>query len=242
MNRRTTMVPILLIAWMALSIQPAPQAAGPQAATAQAAAPQATAAKAQAAPAQAPATAPAKRAMELGDILAWKSVSMSVLSPDGRWFAYRLSPLDGDSEVVVRQTQGDKEYRFPVGDTRATPGSLAISDDSKWVAFSVAPTKKEAAQLKKQHKPVQNKVTILNLADGSETKLDKIQRFAFSGERASWIALKKYGADAPGGGGAPAAPPAGGGAGAGRSTGAAFFFGAGFNCSGGAFDFSSRLK
>ena len=217
MNRRTTMVPILLIAWMALSIQPAPQAAGPQAATAQAAAPQATAAKAQAAPAQAPATAPAKRAMELGDILAWKSVSMSVLSPDGRWFAYRLSPLDGDSEVVVRQTQGDKEYRFPVGDTRATPGSLAISDDSKWVAFSVAPTKKEAAQLKKQRKPVQNKVTILNLADGSETKLDKIQRFAFSGERASWIALKKYGADAPGGGGAPAAPPAGGGSGASSS-------------------------
>ena len=96
--------------------------------------------------------------MELADILAWKSAAMALLSTDGRWLAYRISPLDGDSEVVVRQTQGDKEYRFPVGDARGTPGALAISDDAKWVAFSVAPTKKEAAQLRKQRKPLQNKV------------------------------------------------------------------------------------
>ncbi|HEX7485696.1 MAG TPA: prolyl oligopeptidase family serine peptidase [Vicinamibacterales bacterium] len=197
MTRRTTMIPILLMAWLALSFQAAPQAATPQAGTAQAAASKAT----------------VQKAMELGDILAWKNIGVALLSPDGGWLAYRLSPLDGDSEVVVRQTQGDKAYRFPVGDTRGTPGSLAISDDSKWVAFSVAPTKKEAAQLKKQRKPLQNKVTILNLSDGSDTKLDKIQRFAFSGEKASWIALKKYGPDTPGGGGgaAPSGPPAPGG-------------------------------
>jgi len=204
MKRRTTLIPMLLAAWMALTFQPLPQAAAPQAA------------KAPAAAAQAAATKPtAPRAMELADILAWKSIAMPLLSADGRWFAYRLSPVDGDSEVVVRQAQGDKEYRFPVGDTRGTPGSLAISDDSKWVAFNVAPTKKEAAQLKKQHKPLQNKVTILNLADGSETKIDKIQRFAFSGEKSAWIALKKYGPDAPGGGGgaAPSGPPSPGGSG-----------------------------
>ncbi len=120
--------------------------------------------------------------MELGDILAWKSASTAILSTDGRWFAYRASPLDGDSEVVIRQTQGDKEYRFPVGEGRT--GMLALSEDVKWAAFSVAPTKKEAAQLRKQRKPIQNKVTILNLADGTETKVDKIQRFAFSGENA----------------------------------------------------------
>jgi dipeptidyl aminopeptidase/acylaminoacyl peptidase len=199
------LVPVFLIAWVALSLQPAPQAAAPQAATPQVAADRA------AAP-----TVDAGRPMELRDILAWKSTSVALLSPDGRWLAYRLSPLDGESEVVIRQLQGDKEYRFPVGDTRGTPASLAISDDSKWVAFSVAPTRKDAAQLKKQRKPVQNGVTILSLADGSETKVDKIQRFAFSGERATWIALKKYGPDVPGAGtgAAPSAPPAPAGSGA----------------------------
>ena len=166
---------------------------------------------------------PAKRPLELADILAWKNISTPLVSNDGRWFAYRLSPIDGDSEVVVRQTQGDKEYRFPVGDVRggaAGPGGgpgpavaaagLAFSADSQWAAFSVAPTKKEAAQLRRQRRPLQNKVALLNLASGNEVRFDKVRRFAFSGEKAAWIALQKYGPEAPGGGAAPAAPPAGG--------------------------------
>ncbi len=209
MKRRLMTITTLAIVWMALSFQPATQAAVPQAPQTQ------PPAAAQAADAK----TPVPRAMELADILAWKSAAMTLLSTDGRWLAYRLSPLDGDSEVVVRQTQGDKEYRFPVGDARGTPGAMAISDDAKWVAFSVAPTKKEAAQLRRTRRPAQNKVTILNLADGSTTTVEKIQRFAFSGEKAAWIAMKKYGADAPGGGGAaaPSGPPAPGGAAAASS-------------------------
>jgi acetyl esterase/lipase len=209
MKPRTMMIPLLLTAWTVVSFRPAPQAAGEQAAPPKPAAAQPTA--------QPAAKPTVERAMELADILAWKSISTVQVSPDGRWFAYRISPLDGDSEVVVRQTQGDKEYRFPVGDTRGTPGSLAVSDDAKWVAFSVAPTKKEAAQLKKQRKALQNSVTILNLSDGTNTKLDKIQRFAFSGEKAAWIALKKYGADAPGGGATPPGPAPASGAAAGAA-------------------------
>ncbi len=203
MKRRLTMIATLAIAWVALSLQPATQAASPQA-------PKTPPAAAQAADAK----TSTPRAMELADILAWKSAAMALLSTDGRWLAYRISPLDGDSEIVVRQTQGEKEYRFPVGDARGAPGAMAISDDAKWVAFSVAPTKKEAAQLRRTRRPSQNKVTVLNLADGSTTTVEKIQRFTFSGEKAAWIAMKKYGADAPGGGGAaaPSGPPAPGGA------------------------------
>lgn len=197
MNRCRPLILILLVASFALFLQRDPQAASPQAPK-----PPATASSTQSAAPSAP------RAMALADILAWKSANLAVLSPDGRWFAYRLSPLDGDSEVMVCETQGKRVHRFAVGDSRATPGLLAISDDSKFVAFSVAPTKKEAAQLKKQRKPLQNKVVILNLAAGTETKIDKIQRFAFAGERAGWIALKKYGADAPGGGAASSGPAA----------------------------------
>ena len=199
MNRRRLLMLILLVAALVFLLQLAPRAASTQTPTAAAAAPSAQAA---------PAKVAAPRPMELADILAWKSASVALLSTDGRWFAYRLSPLDGDSEVVVRETQGKKVHRFPVGDSRATPGSLAISEDSKWVAFSVAPTKKEGAQLKKQRKPLQNKVVILNLSDGTETRIDKIQRFAFAGERGGWIALKKYGAEGPGGGAAPSGVPA----------------------------------
>ncbi len=206
MNRKRLLLFVLTLA-VALSVQLGTSAAPQVSQTAPKAAPP-SAAQADTKAASAP------RAMELADILAWKSINLSAVSNDGTWFAYRLSPVDGDSEVVVHQTQGDKEYRFPVGDTRNSGGAVAISDDSKWVAFGVAPTKKEAAQLRRQRRPLQNKVTILNLQDGSETTVDKIQRFAFSGERATWIALKKYGAEAPGGaaGAGPAAGPPPGGA------------------------------
>ncbi len=172
----------------------------------------------------APAPAAAKRPMELADILAWKNVNSPLVSNDGRWFAYRLVPTDGDSEVVVRQTQGDKEYKFPVGDVRgggpaggggaaaapAAMSGLAFSDDSRWVAFSIAPTKKEAAQLRRQRRPLQNKVALLDLTTGKDARFDKVRRFAFSGEKASWIALQKYGAEGPGGPGGGSGPAAGG--------------------------------
>ncbi len=174
--------------------------------------------------------AAAKRPMQLADILAWKNINTALVSNDGRWFAYRLSPIEGDSEVVVRQTQGDKVHKFGVGDIRGDAGggrggapmavsSLAFSEDSKWVAFSVAPTRREAAQLRRQRRPLQNKVALLNLESGTEVRFDKVRRFAFSGEKATWIALLKYGPEGPGGGAPPAAaPPAGGGGGAGAAS------------------------
>lgn len=138
-----------------------------------------------------------KPSLTLADIVAWKTINSPVLSDDGKWLAYRLSPTEGDSEVVVRQTQGDKELRFGAGDSGRAGGPLAFSEDSKWLAFSVYPTKKEAAQLKKERKPLHNKVTLVDLATGKELEFSKVKRFAFSGGVSGWLALHKYGADAP---------------------------------------------
>jgi hypothetical protein len=154
--------------------------------------------------------APAPRAIALADIVAWKTIGMSAVSNDGVWFAYRIGPGEGDAEVVVRQTRGEKEFKFAAGESGGN--DVAFSEDSKCVAFSVSPTKKENEALKRQRKPAQNKVTILDLASGKDTTIEKVRRFAFSGEAAQFIALHKYGPDggtaAPSAGPAPAGPPA----------------------------------
>jgi len=91
------------------------------------------------------------RPIHLQDILAWKSIRSTSLSNNGQWFAYRLSPNKGDSEVIIRQTKGDKEYKFPVGEApRYGSGEIVFSEDSKWLGFMIYPTEKEAKQLKKQ--------------------------------------------------------------------------------------------
>lgn len=48
----------------------------------------------------------AKRPMNLEDILKFRAMSTTQLSADGKWFAYRVSPLEGDSDVIVRSTTG----------------------------------------------------------------------------------------------------------------------------------------
>ena len=50
------------------------------------------------------------------DLKAWKSIRSSVLSSDGKWFAYVLAPNEGDANVIIRSTGTDnKEFTFPIG-------------------------------------------------------------------------------------------------------------------------------
>jgi len=130
---------------------------------------------------------------DIHDILAWKSIRSPVFSNDGRWFAYRLGPAEGDGEVFVKDTQGDKEYGFPVGEgPRSASGEIAFSEDSKWAAFTVYPTRSEANKLKKQKKPIYNNISLLNLSTGKKIDFEKVRRFMFSGENPSWIIFHKY--------------------------------------------------
>jgi len=160
----------------------------------------------------------AQKPIQLNDILAWKRIASQSLSPDGIWFAYRVSPAEGNSEVVIRNLKDGKDQHFPIGAIpRVDPPAggppqlmiavrdLAISDDGKYAAFLAYPSAKEAKVLKKTKKPVQSRVVVVELATGKKTEFEKIRRFAFSGERATMIAMHRY---APTPAGPPAAPPA----------------------------------
>jgi dipeptidyl aminopeptidase/acylaminoacyl peptidase len=142
--------------------------------------------------------------LALADILAWKRIAADRLSDDGKWFVYRLTPNEGDSEVVIRDLNNAKDLKFPAGEYPATSPAtaLAISDDSKWAAFLTYPTAKEAKALKKQKKPVESKVVLVELATGKKTEFEKMRRFAFSGQKSAVIALHRYSSNP-----APATPP-----------------------------------
>ncbi len=170
-----------------------------------------------------------QKPIQLADILAWKRIQTPAVSNNGEWFAYRVGPAEGEAEVVIRNLKSGKELRFPMGDPGAsapTPdaggppagppagaaGGLAISGDSRWAAFQSYPGTKEAKKLKKDRKPIQTKVVLVELATGKKTEFEKTRRFAFSGEKSTALALHRYPADAAAG-----PPAAGAGAGAGAA-------------------------
>jgi dipeptidyl aminopeptidase/acylaminoacyl peptidase len=143
----------------------------------------------------------ARHPMDLADILGYKALGATVLAPNGQWLAYRMSPLQGDSDVILRATTGDREMTFGVGEGNG--GTVSFSEDSGWAAIATAPTRKDAQAAQRARRPNQNGVTLVNLATGDKASVPKIRRFAFAGERGGWIALHRYGANsaatAPGG-------------------------------------------
>jgi hypothetical protein len=164
--------------------------------------------------------APQKRPIELEDIISWKSIVAPAVSNDGQWFAYRLAPGEGDAQVVVKRARSDKEMTFDIGEPPAAGGggpqgpaaatTLDFSADSKWIAFSTYPTRAEAQRLRRQRRPVQSGVTVVNLATGEKRDYPKIRRFAFSGDTGTWLALQRHPAQTgPGGGAASGGGPGG---------------------------------
>jgi dipeptidyl aminopeptidase/acylaminoacyl peptidase len=147
-----------------------------------------------------------QRPIELADIMSWKRIQSSKASNDGQWFAYRLVPGEGDSEVIIRRTSDNKELKFPAGELQGPPVASIIyfSEDSKWLAFTTYPTAKETKRAKKERKTLYNKVLLINLATEKKVEFDKVKNFAFSGEQATWLALHRNGNDTP----APPAPAA----------------------------------
>lgn len=134
------------------------------------------------------------RPLALQDILAWKSIGSVELSPDGSWFMYKLSPLEGESEVVVRQTKGTKEHRFPIGEAPrfGSAARTGFSADSKWAAFLAYPGSKEAKALRKEKKRVMTTAVLVNLATGEKTEFEKVRGLAFSGENPGFLAMHRY--------------------------------------------------
>ncbi|MEO6214078.1 MAG: prolyl oligopeptidase family serine peptidase [Vicinamibacterales bacterium] len=188
---------------------------------------------------QAAAVAPAqsvKKSVELDDIIAWKSIGTTVLSSNGEWFAYRIAPQEGDAELVVRNIASGKETKFNLGEVGAPGGGggrggaadagggagVSFSDDAKWIAFTTNPTRAEGQRLRRQRRPVEGSVSVVNLAGGEKKEYPRIRRFAFSGNASTHIALQRSPAQAAGAAAAgAAAAPAGRGGGDGAAAGGA---------------------
>src|SRR5262245_42872547 len=150
-----------------------------------------------------------QKPLAMKDALAWNSIRSVALTRDGKWFACAILPAEGKGEVVVRQTIGDKETRFPVGESM---GGLPLSDDSRWLAFSSTPKArggrgkggaKGKATGPETPAAEQGKLVLVNLASGEKVEYEGVTRFVFSGEASNALAMYKPSAPA-----TPTLPPA----------------------------------
>ena len=93
--------------------------------------------------------------------MAWKYINGTALSDDGVWFGYRFAPTEGDGDVIIRRSKGDKQYKFSIGEIPPPPGpgaagdnanqpppapAITFSSDGRFAAFTVYPSRAEVFQ------------------------------------------------------------------------------------------------
>ena len=127
------------------------------------------------------------------DVAAWKAIPSfggTQLSPDGTWFAYVLTPNEGDAELIIRKTADTTQIKYPLGSS--TFFSVNFSDDSKWIAFKVYPNDKDkkASGKTPSAKPSPEKVFLINLSTKKKTEFERVKSFSFNGEKSSVLALQ----------------------------------------------------
>lgn len=99
----------------------------------------------------------------------WQNIPTIVQSEDGSVLAYRITPQEGDAELIFVNTDDRRESRIPRG------GVPIISADGKWAVFSIsapfADTRKAKIEKKSADKMPKDSVGYINLGTFEIKKL-----------------------------------------------------------------------
>ncbi|HVB31937.1 MAG TPA: prolyl oligopeptidase family serine peptidase [Gemmatimonadaceae bacterium] len=154
----------------------------------------------------------------------WMSITGTVISNDGHWVAYSLTPQVGDGELVLRTTTGATEYRLPrgfIGRPVMTPGAAPtgrggrggvpggqIAPNSKYaVALTYAPmaafdSARHSGRGGRAGPPPKAKLAIVDLATGNVTTVADVRSFQLPSSSGDWLAYQLDADSAAGGNGA----------------------------------------
>ncbi|HMA52966.1 MAG TPA: S9 family peptidase, partial [Acidobacteriota bacterium] len=124
------------------------------------------------------AAAQAKKPATFADFGRWESLARpgayGGLSPDGRWLAYGINRSDRNNELrILKLADGTVKVA-------AFGGQPVFSPDSKWVAYSIGMSDADQEKLRKDKKPIRNKLGLVDLGSGAATVVDDVESFAFS--------------------------------------------------------------
>jgi dipeptidyl aminopeptidase/acylaminoacyl peptidase len=131
-----------------------------------------------------------KQQLEPEDYGQWQYITTSELSPDGNWFAYNISLVDGDGWLNIKKVGSDSSgsHKFVHG------SSPSFSNDNKWAAFLIGVSEDKAEELKKQKKRPKNKLGLMKLSTAEVDTFQKVQSYEFS-DNGRYLAMQKYKAE-----------------------------------------------
>ena len=131
-----------------------------------------------------------KSPVQPADYGQWESLGVprefGGLSPDGKWLAYGINRSNRENELRVTNIADG---------TTKTAGFATqpvFSSDSRWVAYAIGYSEAQEEKMKKDKKPVQRKLGLLNLSTGEQIVIEGIESFSLS-PTGTYLAMRRYG-------------------------------------------------
>ena len=129
-----------------------------------------------------------KRALDHEDYAKWNAVGSQLLTNDGQWIAFAITPVDGDTTLKIRQIKSGKEYSIQRG------ARARFTDDSQFVVYTIAPDSEQVKKLQKEKRPSseipKSKLQILELASGKSVTVNAVSSFSLPDKGSEWVAFK----------------------------------------------------
>lgn len=120
----------------------------------------------------------------------WQSIGERLISNNGKWVVYAVTPQDGDANLYVQSTEnGGSKQQIPRG------YNAVITEDSRFVVFKIKPLFKQTrdARIKKK-KPEdmpKDSIGIVELGKEGVVKVAKVKGYKTPEKAAGWVAIHK---------------------------------------------------
>jgi dipeptidyl aminopeptidase/acylaminoacyl peptidase len=120
----------------------------------------------------------------------WQSIGERMISNDGKWVVYTVTPQEGDADLFIQSTEGSN-YKKQI----SRGYNAVITEDSRYVVFKIKPWYKETREARiKKKKPEdmpKDSIGIVELGKDDVFKVAKIKSYKTPEKAYGWVAYQK---------------------------------------------------
>jgi dipeptidyl aminopeptidase/acylaminoacyl peptidase len=120
----------------------------------------------------------------------WQSIGERMISNDGKWVIYTVTPQEGDADLFIQSTEN-------VADKKLIPRgyNAAITEDSRYAVFRIKPYYKDTRDARIKKKRIEDmpkdSIGIVELGKDAVTKVAKVKAYKTPEKGFGWLAYHK---------------------------------------------------
>jgi hypothetical protein len=119
----------------------------------------------------------------------WENIAEKLLSPDGKYLVYTITPQEGDGRLVIRATGSSYAKEIPRG------ADATVTADGRFVVFRIRPYFKDIreARIKKKTPDQSPKDSLAWIELGTDdlTKIPRVKSYKLPELEGDWLAYLK---------------------------------------------------